>query len=275
MPSRNQIKDYEANSFYHLYSRGVGRMTIFHDAQDYKFFLSCLRLIFSPLPNLIDELQQIETQLATGNRSRENPLLKHKVKRLHRAVRQAQKYELWKNIELLSFCLMPNHFHLVIFQKTERAIELLMRRLGAAYGNFYTLKYDWAGPVMQGRYGADLLSWEPKLQALATARYTERNSFDLLIVDGNRSREIPSFKSIDEYPYSSLKYYKEVVSKNKNAPVWLATKRILQIFEGIKANPNSPLEDTIASHKNYLDFVTSPVDFSMDDLKLEQIAKSA
>lgn len=114
-------------------------------------------------------------QIGNGSRSG----LRSKVLRMRRAVRQAERLKLWENVDLLSYSLMPNHFHLLVYQRVKNGIEMVMRRLGSGYSGYYTYKYGWAGPVMQGRYNASCLFWEPELQALAAARYIERNFLDL------------------------------------------------------------------------------------------------
>lgn len=269
MPSRNQRKEYLENFCYHLYNRGVGKMRIFHDEQDYKTFLHYLRLIFSPEDVLTQEF------LFTRKRSRQTPSWQPKVRRLERALRQARKYKLWEKVELLSFCLMPTHFHLLVYQKIKNGIELVMRRLGPAYSNYYTNKYDWVGPVVQGRYNASCLSWDPRMQPLAAGKYVETNPTDLIVseVARKRSRQTPLFSDIGNYPYSSLNFYKSELIDGHKSPIWLSTERLLKIFEEVRENPQSMLEETVATHDNYLDFILSPVDISLEDVRFSHLAE--
>ena len=44
MPAKNSLKDYAPDSYYHVYNRGVAKQDIFLDEQDYKTFLSYLKL---------------------------------------------------------------------------------------------------------------------------------------------------------------------------------------------------------------------------------------
>lgn len=268
MPSINQRKEYKENAYYHIYNRGVGKMTIFHKEQDYHVFLHYLRIIFSPLDVLLQELNSLQRQYKqTGNGSRFGAQLK----RIKRAVRQAERLELWKNVDLLSYSLMPNHFHLLVYQRVKNGIEMAMRRLGSGYSGYYTHKYGWEGPVMQGRYNANCLFWEPELQALAAARYVERNFLELPDYarhnnyTGNRSR------LRRQYPFSSLKHYNREIEDKKNSPVWLNTNKLVDIFEEIKSDPNNIIEGALAGHKNYVDFVLSPVDFSLEDVRLAHL----
>jgi|GEM_PF-1110529 len=268
MPSANQRKDYKKNAYYHIYNRGVGKMTIFHDDRDYQVFLHYLCLIFSPLDILQRELNSLQRQYKqTGNGSR----LRLQLKRMRRAVRQAERLRLWENVDLLSYSLMPNHFHLLVYQRVKNGIEMVMRRLGSGYSGYYTYKYKWAGPVMQGRYNASCLFWEPELQALAAGRYIERNFLDLPAYarrsndEGNRSQQHRY------YPFSSLRYYSREIEDKKKPPAWLNTHKLVNIFDEISLDPHNITEGALAGHKNYVDFMLSPVDFSLEDVRLAHL----
>lgn len=226
-------------------------MIIFHDEQDYKVFLHYLRLIFSPLEILQEELRQIQKTQAT------EPVAKIQIQRLQRAINKSIKYETYKNVRLLSFCLMPTHFHLLLYQTVKDGIEKVMSRLGTGYSMFFKQKYDWVGSVVQGRYSAGLLNYDPKLQPLITANYIEQNPSDLT-----------SVKQIETYPYSSLQFYANQINKGQNPPVWLNTKHLLDIFAEIKSNPNNLLEEEIAQFDNYVDFVLGGVDINPEDVRL-------
>ena len=270
MPSINQQKEYKENAYYHIYNRGVGKMTIFHKEQDYQVFLHYLRIIFSPLDVLLQELNSLQRQYKQiGNGSRSD--LRFSILRMRRAVRQAERLKLWEDVDLLSYSLMPNHFHLLIHQRVKNGIEMVMRRLGSGYSGYYTHKYEWVGPVMQGRYNASCLFWDPKLQALAAARYIERNFLDLHDY-APRSNDSGNGSQLRRYyPFSSLKYYNREIENEKSSPVWLNTDKLVNIFNEISSDPRNITEGALAGHKNYADFVLSPVDFSMEDVRLAHL----
>ncbi len=91
MPSTNQRKEYKENAYYHIYNRGVGKMTIFHKEQDYRVFLHYLRIIFSPLNVLLQELNSLQHQYKqAGNGSR----FARQIKRMQRAVLQAERFRI-------------------------------------------------------------------------------------------------------------------------------------------------------------------------------------
>ena len=64
------------------------------------------------------------------------------------------KYDLLLDVCICGYCLMPNHFHLLVRSGGEGAISEFMRRLGIAYTKFFNTKYRFVGHVFQGRYQA-------------------------------------------------------------------------------------------------------------------------
>src|SRR3990167_3190444 len=96
MPPKNSIKEYESGAYYHIYNRGVEKRPIFLDGQDYKVFLSYLKLYLSD-PDLQGRTLKISPSRLVKNYS--------------------------DQIDLLCYCLMPNHFHLLIKQRLTFSIK--------------------------------------------------------------------------------------------------------------------------------------------------------
>ena len=57
MPAKNSIKTYIENGHYHIYNRGVEKRNIFLNEQDYRVFLSYLKLYLSPVEETVNDLQ--------------------------------------------------------------------------------------------------------------------------------------------------------------------------------------------------------------------------
>ena len=124
MPARNILKQYLSDSIYHIYNRGVEKRIIFIDNQDYKVFLSYIEEYLTPL-------QQGSTLLyreLTG--------------------------KFYGEISLLAFCLMPNHFHLLIKQKDKDSIKKFSKSLFTRYSMYFNKKYKRVGPLFQSIYKA-------------------------------------------------------------------------------------------------------------------------
>ena len=134
MPSRNIIKSYVENSFYHIYNRGVAKQEIFLDMMDFKVFLKYLKDSLDTPPD--PESNKISFTLQG---------------RTFKAVPRIVKN--FKNdIYLVAYCLMPNHFHLLLKQTGKKSITKIMRSLLTRYSRYFNTKYSRVGPVFQGRY---------------------------------------------------------------------------------------------------------------------------
>jgi REP element-mobilizing transposase RayT len=64
----------------------------------------------------------------------------------------------------LAYCLMPNHYHLVVLTE-EPNLAAGMRDLNGSYAKCFNARYDRFGHVFQGRYGGRLIESEPYLRA--------------------------------------------------------------------------------------------------------------
>jgi len=66
-------------------------------------------------------------------------------------------------IEILAFCLMPNHFHLLLRQTKEQGVSQFMRKLGG-YATYINRKYGRVGHLYQGRFRAVHIKDEEQLK---------------------------------------------------------------------------------------------------------------
>ena len=98
--------------------------------------------------------------------------------------------------ELFHYCLMTNHFHLLIRMTKGEELSKLMHRLKLSYTRYYKTKYDFVGHLFQGRYKSPWI--EEESYYLQCGRYIERNPVSAGMV-----------KECHHYPYSSASYYVE------------------------------------------------------------------
>ncbi len=174
MPGRNIIKDYAPESYYHIYSRGVNKDIVFLDEQDYSTFLSLFKRYLSDKPAMSKARVEYPCY---GSR-----------------------------IQLLAYCLMPNHIHLLVYQQDSAAIIDFMRSLMTSYSMYFNRKYDRVGPVFQSRYRARHIDQQSYLEHIS--RYIHLNP-----------------RNWENYNYSSIGYY----SGTQHAE-WMQPQKILEIF---------------------------------------------
>ncbi len=118
-----------------------------------------------------------------------------------RFLERLREYKDKFNVSILSYCLMPNHFHLLLKQETEKPITFFMLRLCTSYAKYFNIKYDQVGSLFQGPLKAKLIDSDEYL--LQLSRYIHRNPISI------------STPGVDLalYPWSS---YSSYVSRGKD-----------------------------------------------------------
>lgn len=201
MPSRNIVKVYVENGVYHIYNRGVDKREIFSDEQDYAMFLYYLKCYFSN-PKFLDKIpRHLKYTLYNTN--------------------------LYQEIKLLAFCLMPNHFHLLVKQVDRIAIQKIMKRLGDAYVRYYNDKYERVGSLFQGTYKAVLVRTDEQITHLS--RYIHCNPLKEIFQNSQK---------LKKYNFSSYPYY----LGHKKAD-WLSINEILDYFGSDKSDLKVKMEN--------------------------------
>lgn len=107
--------------------------------------------------------------------------------------RQVKKFH--HQIELFSFCLMPNHFHLAIYQTDERVMAEFVRSILLRYVMYFNKKNNRVGPLFQSHYKAVYTRSDEQLVHLS--RYIHRNP----LAFGYGAA------SLGQYPFSSYAHY--------------------------------------------------------------------
>ncbi len=108
-------------------------------------------------------------------------------------------------VKILSYCIMPNHFHLLLKEIIKGGISKFMARLSDAFTRYSNVKYDEAGRVFQGSFKRKVIETESILQY--TDVYMQVfNPFELY--PGGIKKAIEEFDKAFEfalnYPFSSL-----------------------------------------------------------------------
>lgn len=143
--------------FYHVVNRGVEKRITFLDRRNYQRFLETMeyyrfknpptRFSFRDRPNIF-------------NKGSGNKVL----------------------VEIICFCLMPNHFHLLLKQVEENGVSIFLSKLTNSYTKYFNIKYKRVGPLFQGSFKAVRI--EDDEQLIHTSRYIHLNPLiDYLVKD--------------------------------------------------------------------------------------------
>lgn len=175
-----RIPEISVGEYYHLYNRGVAKQNIFFDERDYVRFLL-----------LILYCQSLHTITNPGFHV--SHFIEHSIFNISKKTRDSILAD--RHVELTAFCLMPNHFHLMVREKEEGGIGRYMQRVLNAYTKYINAKYGKSGHLFQGPYQAVHVDENKQLLYLST--YIHRNP-----------RELKSWKNKENrYPWSSYPDY--------------------------------------------------------------------
>lgn len=221
MPAKNTVKNYVEGGCYHLYNRGVEKRKIFLDDQDYKTYLFLLKTYLSPKPP-----KGSDPKMAYYN-----------------------KKNLYGDIELLAYCLMPNHFHLLVRQNIRQGITDLMRCVNTNYVAYFNKKYQRVGTLFQGRYKAVLVESDPYL--LHLTRYIHLNPTEIV-------------KNSKSYGFSSYQDY--LGKKDTN---WLNKDFVLEYFKNARKGDGA-LRD-YSSYESFVEDYALESKESLGDLTIEAV----
>lgn len=165
MPSKYVIREFAENEYYHVFNRGVEKRKIFLDDQDYNIFLYYLFVYFASPEDVFRKYPALPLRLQGKNLSKE--------------------------IEIIAYCLMPNHFHFLIKQNSKDGVSKLLRQLANAYTKYFNSKYKRIGPLMQGRFKAARIKDENSLIHLS--RYIHLNPIVANITESLKNYKWSSF----------------------------------------------------------------------------------
>src|SRR3990167_1755616 len=152
---------------YHVYNRGVEKSRVFRSSSDYVRF--------------IDTIEHYQFS---------NPVVKLSKKDLVNLKKPDEK----RLIEVIAFCLMPNHFHLMLKQKIEAGISTFVSKFTNSYTRYFNTKYDRIGPLFQGQFKVVLVENDDQLMHLS--RYIHLNPYVSELVN-----------DLNDYKWSSYPCY--------------------------------------------------------------------
>lgn len=199
---------------YHVYNRGLGKQQIFFTPRDYSRFLKTL---------FYYQLDNPKPKFSLFSLSKSPSIDTSK-----------------KIIEILCYCLMPNHFHLLIRQARDGGVVEFMRRFIHSYVNYHNIKHNKQGPLFQGIFKA--VPIETDEQLIHVSRYIHLNPYTSFLV-----------KDLSQYKWSSYNAYAGEVEDK-----YLSKDMILNNFKSID---------------EYLKFISEHSDYAQTLEVLKHISK--
>lgn len=174
---------FSADEFYHLYNRGANKMEIFLDYHDRERFLKLLYIANNPNLGKYTDIETIPGR--TWSLGKQEGSL----------------------VSIGAYCLMPNHFHILIKAKDATGASLFLQKLLTGYSTYFNKKYDHSGVVFQGKTKSEHVAEDRYLRYLYS--YIHLNPVKLIEPEWKTKQLISSeiLKYLDNYTYSSYNDY--------------------------------------------------------------------
>ena len=145
--------------------------------------------------------------------------------RLNGAELQSSNDEKNKLVDIICYCLMPNHFHLIMKQLIDNGIPKFMHKIGTSYTNYFNKKYSRSGVLFQGAYKIKYIDGDAYL--LHLSRYIHLNPLEMMNSSKSRGKD---WEALVSYPWSSLPGY---LYPHKKGIIKLETNIVRSQFQGI------------------------------------------
>lgn len=175
MPYRKTI--FATNEIYHVVNRSIAQIPIFKETRD------CQRAL-----EVIDFYRYIKPPLSFSHYKR---LPKEDKEKFIESLRKQKTL-----MEIIAFCLMPNHCHFLLKQIEEKGISIFMRNFQDSYARYFNTKYKRAGGLFQSMFKA--IRIETGEQLLHVSRYIHLNPVSAYLIE---------VRGLENYRWSSFPEY--------------------------------------------------------------------
>lgn len=125
------------NEFYHIYSRGVDKRKIFLDNEDERRFINLLYFCNGSVPIVYREIKN----MSLSSVERGEP-----------------------QTAIGAYCLMPNHFHILVRETRGSGVSNFMRKLLTAYSKYFNKKYERTGALFGSEFKSEHLNTDEYLK---------------------------------------------------------------------------------------------------------------
>jgi putative transposase len=168
--------------YYHLYNRGTDKREIFTDTHDYNRFKALLYLCNSIAPvDISKHFSEGRSFAGLFEQDRDETL-----------------------VDIIAYCLMPNHFHLLVREKCDGGTTKFLGKLSTGYSMYFNNKNKRTGALFEGRYKATHADSDEYLKYLLS--YIHLNPIKIIDPhwkENGIKDQYSAQEYLDKYPYSS------------------------------------------------------------------------
>lgn len=180
------------NQVYHIYSRSISKYTIFNDKKE--FNRMCQLINFYRYRDFSYKLSQFNDLSATMQKQVIGDLKINK--------------DLFA--EVIAYCLMPTHIHLILMQKSKNGIEKFMAKILNSYSRYFNTKHGRIGPLWSTRFKSLLIKDDEQL--LHLTRYLHLNPTSAGLANKPEDWEYSSYKEYLDHSGCGLCNYDALIN---------------------------------------------------------------
>ncbi len=169
---------FSPGEYYHIYNRGVEKRKIFLNKKDYDRFVALLYIMNQPNNFVFRDFLRTNKLPNIFNESQKSPI-----------------------VSIVAYCLMPNHFHLILQEHEEGGISKFMSKILTSYSMYFNLKYERSGSLFMHPFRSKHI--DNQSYYLYIHSYIHLNPISL-IESGWKEIGIKNYKKVEEFLNSYL-----------------------------------------------------------------------
>lgn len=175
---------FATSEIYHVFNRGVDKRVVFTSKRDYQHAIDSINYYqFATVPFRFSQYLLLQVE----ERSRMFTQIIHNAK---------------KEVSILAYCLMPNHFHLILKQERDQGISRFVANFSNSYTKYFNARHDRNGALFQGPFKATHPDTDEEVIHLT--RYLHLNPVTAYLIDPTK---------LENYPWSSFPEYMSLTDK--------------------------------------------------------------
>ncbi len=155
---------FKIGEYYHIFNRGVEKRKIFNNDKCYNRFIESM-IFFNTEKSI----------WLVNDRPRQKPQPEERI------------------VDVVAYCLNPNHFHFLLKENKEGGITKFMKKICTGYAMYFNKKYAHSGVLFQGRFKS--VHMDSNDQLLYVSAYVNGNS------------EVHGIEKAENYPWCSFPEY--------------------------------------------------------------------
>jgi len=176
---------------YHVFTRSIAGYKIFNNNKEFSRMVNCLSY-YKVDDHSVKFSRFIEYGENGVSQERKNLPLNNNL------------------VDIVAFCVMPTHIHLVLKQIKDNGISIFMSNILNSYSRYFNIKNNRKGPLWEGRFKKVLVDSDEQL--LHLTRYVHLNPVTAFLVNSPKNWAASSYgEYVGEKNENNVCNFKEIL----------------------------------------------------------------